>query len=131
MIPLHFNFNFSEMFYPFQIFILPASSDGTRPIENSPLKENYASSNFDRYNRAFEENGARLDLQVHNQEGDFSPMLVIAPHGESPIGPRSPSSGMYRSSESKEQGCQDSASVMLSREESDNSCGTPLGKIMV
>ncbi|VDO15348.1 unnamed protein product [Rodentolepis nana] len=112
-----------------EIFILPASSDSTRPIENSPLKDNYASSNFDRYHRAFEENGARLDLQVHNQEGDFSPMLVVAPHGESPDGPRSPSIGMCRSSESKEQSCQDSVSPTLSREETGNSCDNPLGKI--
>ncbi|VDM35700.1 unnamed protein product [Hydatigera taeniaeformis] len=66
-----------------EIFMLPASGD-TEQIENGTIQEKYVSSNFDQYNRAFEENGARLDLRVQNQEGGFSPRLVIASQGESP-----------------------------------------------
>ncbi|KAM7540581.1 hypothetical protein Aperf_G00000042814 [Anoplocephala perfoliata] len=112
-----------------EIFILPASSE-SNPIEDSPHKENYVSSNFDRYNRVFEDSGARrLDLQVHNQGGDFSPMLVTASHGESPGGPRSPSTGVCQSIEINEQEhVPNSTSATLSLEEPGNSSGIPLGK---
>ncbi|EUB56706.1 Rap guanine nucleotide exchange factor [Echinococcus granulosus] len=67
------------------IFMLPASGE-TENTGNRELPEKYVSANFDQYNRVFEDNGARLDLQVQNQEGGFSPRLVIAAQRESPEG---------------------------------------------
>lgn len=56
-------------------------------------------------------------------------MLVIAPHGESPMGPRSPSIGVCRGTEiGKQEQAPDSTPATLSREESGNSSGIPLGK---
>ena len=59
-------------------------------MEKRCQQETCSSSDF-----AFEENGARLDLHVRNQEGVVSPMLVIAPQSESPGTIRSVSSEKY------------------------------------
>lgn len=106
--------------------MLPASGE-TEYIENGGLQDKYVSSNFDQYNRAFEENGARLDLRVQNQEGGFSPRLVIAAQGESP--PRrtcsSPSKAKPREICSRSV---DSATTLMSESESGTTPATPLGK---
>ncbi|KAL5970117.1 Guanine nucleotide-releasing factor 2, partial [Taenia solium] len=107
-----------------EIFMLPASGE-TEFIENGGLEEKYVSSNFDKYNRAFEENGARLDLRVQNQEGGFSPRLVIAAQGESP--PRgtclSPIKAKPREMCSPSV---NSATTLMSESESGTTSATPL-----
>ncbi len=51
--------------------------------------ENYASANFDNYNKAFDESGVKLDLSVQNlSAGGFSPLVMVVPQGESPSTPR-------------------------------------------
>ncbi|VDK34426.1 unnamed protein product [Taenia asiatica] len=107
-----------------EIFMLPASGE-TEYLENGGLEEKYVSSNFDKYNRAFEENGARLDLRVQNQEGGFSPRLIIAAQGESP--PRgtclSPSKAKPREICSPSV---HSATTLMSESESGTTSVTPL-----
>lgn len=77
-----------------QVFILPASPTNER-VDKHSQHERYSTSDFDKYTKAFEENGARLDLQVRNQEAGFTPMLVLAPQSDSPGTIRSISSDKY------------------------------------
>ena len=115
-----------------QIFLLPACSD-SEPTGDGHPQDKYTSSNFDKYNRAFEDNGARLDLQVHNQEGGFNPMLVIAPQGgESPdpmrAVPRPVTSSPSLLSDTDGKGIPASPATVISQEgDSGFSSSIPLG----
>ncbi|KAL5111837.1 hypothetical protein TcWFU_003773 [Taenia crassiceps] len=107
-----------------EIFMLPAGGE-TEYTENGGLQEKYVSSNFDQYNRAFEESGARLDLRVQNQEGGFSPRLVIAAQGESPPRGMRPNPSNAKPQETCSPTA-DSATTLMSDSESGTTPATPL-----
>lgn len=84
-----------------QVFILPSSPKRTKTLESTKSENNCCSTNFDNYNNVFESEtgdqssesattdrgscGMRLDLSVHNEEGGFSPVVVVIPQQQQQV----------------------------------------------